>query len=344
MSERRRAAAQLCEELLADLELSRLPAPALVKKTSRLARFLDDWEALEWLAFEVSGYGESSTGKLTSTAVKAARRAGREFFNEKLKQTQYWPQSIGSLQTRVDAARAHLAASADAPVSISSANPYQVVSAPPGNANERSQLTMVVTNNQTTIENVLAAIHSYVSEKEVELRFGAAVETAFGQVRGVVDAQIADLAPEAATKLSSAFENATSENAEDWANAAATCRRLIKAVADALRPPGPDVNGRKMGNDQFINRLVDWIVTSQQAGGTATDVIVGDLQYLGKRLDAFADAGHKGAHAEVTRYEASRFITGTYLLIGDILQLRPEKVSEAPALVTEDVEVGKGAP
>lgn len=149
-------------------------------------------------------------------------------------------------------------------------------------------MTTVVTNQQTIIENVLAAIHSYVSEKQIELRFGAAVESAFGQVRGVVDAQIADLAPEAAIKLSSAFENATSENAEDWANAAATCRRLIKAVADSLRPPGPDIDGRRMGNGQFINRLVDWIVKSQQAGGTATDVIVEDLKYLGKRLDALA--------------------------------------------------------
>lgn len=84
---------------------------------------------------------------------------------------------------------------------------------------------------------------------------------------------------------------------------------------------------------------MDWLVKSQQAGGTAADVIVEDLKYLGKRLDAFADAGHKGAHAEATRYEASRFITGTYLLIGDILQLRPSPAAAVtPALVVESGE------
>jgi hypothetical protein len=33
------------------------------------------------------------------------------------------------------------------------------------------------------------------------------------------------------------------------------------------------------------------------------------------------DAGHKGAHAEVSRFDASRFVTGTYLLLGDILRI-----------------------
>lgn len=127
MSERRRAAAQLCEELLDDLELSRLPAPALVKKTSRLARFLDDWEVLEWLAHEVSGYADPATGVLTEASAKAARRSGREHFDEEAQESRYWHESIGALQARVDVARAHLVASADAPISISPANPTQYV-------------------------------------------------------------------------------------------------------------------------------------------------------------------------------------------------------------------------
>ena len=51
-------------------------------------------------------------------------------------------------------------------------------------------------------------------------------------------------------------------------------------------------------------------------------MIGSDLEYLGHRLDAALDAGHKGAHAEVDRYEASRFVAGTYLLLGDVLRLR----------------------
>lgn len=89
--------------------------------------------------------------------------------------------------------------------------------------------------------------YDYVAARYQELRFGAAVETAFEVVRREVDATIGDLVPDALPKLSAALESATSSNPEHWANAASTCRRLLKAAADVLRPPGPPVHGRQMG-------------------------------------------------------------------------------------------------
>jgi hypothetical protein len=340
MSGKRAAALETAEDLLADFELSRLPATALVRKATRLARLLDDRDALGWLTLELNGYDDPGTGAMLAGSQDHARRSGRAFYDQDEKATKFWSKPIGGLQAIVDAATAHMQAAVDAPISISSANPHQNVVAPRGNADERSQLLLIITRNQGLVDSVLSAVHAYVSEKEVELRFGAAVETAFGQVRNSVGANIAELVPDAAVKLAAAFENAASDNSEDWASAAATCRRLLKAVADALRPPGPQVDGRAMGPDQYINRLVDWIVNISTAGGTAGEVVERDLEYLGRRLDALAVAGHKGAHAEVSRYEASRFITGTYLLIGDILQLRPAGLIDPYVPVTEDLALG----
>lgn len=286
MSNRRAVALQLSDELLADFEWTRLPPIALVRKTSRLARLLDDLEAVSWLSFEQSGYQDKATGQVNSVATAAAMRSGRCFYDEARKENLVHTDSLGQLQANGEGAKAQLAAAADAPVSITSANPHQIVTAPSGNARERVQLVKIMTKNQALVEEILGAIHGYVSQKELELRFGAAVETAFSQVRATVDSKIADLVPDAAVKLSAAFENAASDNAEDWASSAATCRRLIKAVADALRPPGDDVAGRKMGEDQYINRLVDWIATSSTAGSTARDVVKRDLEYLGSSLPA----------------------------------------------------------
>ena len=69
-----------------------------------------------------------------------------------------------------------------------------------------------------------------------------------------------------------------------------------------------------------INRLVDWLQTNSESS-TTSDVVTADLEYLGRRLDAVDGAGQKGAHAAVTKLEASRFITGTYLVLGDVLRL-----------------------
>lgn len=79
-----------------------------------------------------------------------------------------------------------------------------------------------------------------------------------------------------------------------------------------------------MTDEKYINRLADWILSRPTVGETQRDVIVSDLEFLGRRLAAFTDAGNKGVHAEVTKFEASRYITGTYLLLGDVLSLHAE--------------------
>lgn len=152
------------------------------------------------------------------------------------------------------------------------------------------------------------------------LRFGAAAESAFEVVRKEVDAALANLIPDALAKLAAAFESAASGDPEHWANAASTCRRALKSAADRLRPPGEPKGERLMSDPAYVNRLVDWVV-SRPGSNTAKSLIFADLEYLGRRLDAADAAGHKGAHGEVDRFEASRFLVGTYLLLGDLVRL-----------------------
>ncbi|MFJ4226484.1 hypothetical protein ACIPYV_02830 [Paenarthrobacter nicotinovorans] len=324
------AATELSEQLLADIELSQLSPADQIRRASRLARLLDDLDALEWLNQEIDGYKGSGNG-LNADQIRAAKRSGRQSSSKDGKD-RYWTDSVNKIQANIEGAKQQLAAAADAPLSISSANPYQVVQAPAGNTRERSVLREFISNQSEILGRILGAVHRYVSERNTELRFGAAVESAFTVLRSEVDGKIAALVPSASIKFASAFENASSSNSEDWANAAGACRRLIKAVADELRPPGDPVGNVKMTDEKYINRLIDWISSQHELSATPRDVIRRDLEFLGNRLDAFADAGHKGAHAEVTQYEASRYITGTYLLVGDILRLKDaserERVSD----------------
>src|SRR5204863_1302271 len=147
------------------------------------------------------------------------------------------------------------------------------------------------------LDKVLGALHQYTSEQYQQLRFGAAVETAFETVRNEVDAAIGTLIPDGLPKLTVALENAASDNPEQWANAAAGCRRLLKAAADALQPPGPLLDGHVMDEEHYINRLVAWIL-GQADSETSAAIVEADLHYLDQRLHAAANAGHKGAHAE----------------------------------------------
>ena len=71
---------KLCEELLAEFELSNRGAVELVRKTLRLARILDDMDALKWLQYELRGY--TGQGNLSSDAYAAAVRSNREIVND----------------------------------------------------------------------------------------------------------------------------------------------------------------------------------------------------------------------------------------------------------------------
>jgi hypothetical protein len=315
----------LADETLRGFELSTVAPTSTVRRAYRLARLLDDLGAEEWLRFEVVGYpaGEALAADAWAAAVRSNRLVTSDDGGLRAQTS-----SVGELAARIQASLAQLSAAADAPVAITSANPSQFVFAPPGNMTERSGLRRQVSVDQGLLEKVLGAVFTYVSERHQELRFGAAVESAFEVVRVRVDHQIGIFVPDAQRKLAAALESATSANPEHWAAAAATCRRLLLAAADQLRPAGPDVDGRKMGPDNYVNRLMDWIAV-QERSRTMRDLTTSELEHLGMRLDAVVDAGSKGAHAEVSRYDASRFITGTYLLLGDILRLAPEVAATA---------------
>ena len=127
---RRDSAQELAEELLSDFELQRLTPQDLVRKAGRLARLLDDHEAVQWLRFEVEGYAQGQA--LDTAAWAAARRSGRITRNADGNETANVT-GVGQLATEIEAGLAQIAAAADAPRSVASANPNQFVMTPGGN-------------------------------------------------------------------------------------------------------------------------------------------------------------------------------------------------------------------
>lgn len=303
---RRAEALRLAEGLLSEIELSAITPSDVARKASRLARLTDDTEAMRWLKYETTGYPSPLDTEATAAAVRSNREVPPQELPDGKEGPMFQMASAGQIAAVIEAAKARLPACS--------------------NPNERTGTINLIQSQQGYLDALVGSIHNYVAERYQELRFGAAVESAFEVVRREVDASIGNLVPDALPMLSSAFENATSSNPEDWANAAGTCRRLLKAVADQLCAPGPDIDGRKMGDGNYINRLIFWITTNSESETSAT-MIAADLDYLGRRLDAADHAGQKGAHATVDRFEASRFITGTYLVLGDVLRIAPSTAS-----------------
>jgi hypothetical protein len=314
---RRQQALVLAEELLGEIELGQLKAPDVARKASRLARLLDDVDAMKWLRYETGGYPPSLDADAFNAALRSNRRAKPQDPSEGPK---VWTPSLAELDVQVQVGEARLASE----VAPTGGGQWELRVAT-DSATRRGVIAKHISESAGIRERVVGAIHDYVAAKYQELRFGSAVEGAFDVVRGEVDGRIGEVVPDALPMITAAFENAASDNPEHWANAASTCRRLLKAVADHLRPAGPDITtagGRtiKMGDGNYLNRLGDW-VRSQTESETQVAMFEAEVEYLDAQLQAADKAGQKGAHDKVTQLEASRFVAGTYLILGDILRL-----------------------
>ncbi|WP_172200948.1 hypothetical protein [Saccharibacillus qingshengii] len=332
MKQRTDEALILSEEILKNFELTEIPLQNVVLKCLRLARLINDIEALEWLRHEANGFEKNEDGFLTPSAWAAAGKSGRRFFiddpesktQKKKKVERASTTTIAVMEAAVSAARARMAVAYDRDISISSQSTFQPI--PPGNAGERNTLTKTINENIEKIEKVKSRIYQYILNVNYELKFGQITNDIFSRKRVAVDTRLKDICPQAIQKFVSVYENLKSDNAEDWANAVHTCRRIIKEVADALYPPSDEIieltGGKKLkiGEDQYINRLIQYI-EGKSTSNKFKSIVGSHLKFIGERLDGVHEAANKGTHTEVTLEEAERYIIYTYLVIGDILSL-----------------------
>jgi AbiTii len=155
-STRRDEAVLLAEDLLTDIELGRIDPMAVVRKASRLARLLDDAEAMQWLRFEATGYSSGSNG-LDSAAWSAATRSCR--IHESDGERRASTTMLGTLSAEIEAATLDL----NAGTGDTSDSQYAVV-VENNKAARRNQLRQVITNRRALIDKVLGAVYQYAAE------------------------------------------------------------------------------------------------------------------------------------------------------------------------------------
>lgn len=320
----------LSEDLLADVELSRVPLAAAALKAARLARLLNDIQAQEMFRAEASGYPSTPKG-YDLAAWQLLIVAGRTYdiVDEATTETKSvaFGESIEQLQSQVDGAKIGLESAQDPDVSVSSSNPTQYVLPGPGNAYERGRLHGQLSSASQRLASRRALIHEYASRRHYELKFSGVAQDVFSAVRETVDRSIGETVPTAVQKFASVHDNLRSGNPEDWSNAVHSCRRIMQDLANAVFPAqdddrvSEDGHAIKLGPDNYVNRLVCY-AEDKSASTRFVDLVGSHLRFLGDRLDAVFRAAQKGSHAVVSHGEANRYVVYTYMLVADIIGLR----------------------
>jgi len=314
----------VASDLLQKMERSDLPIERHLLQAMRLARLLRDTDAQTWIELEISGYKNGLDLRALGSCLRYAKSGSRVTSEGK-----YFLTSLPRLEAEC-AANKQCFERALPQTGAASAQNYVAVEATSKLRLEQSAYIGatqgVYLDSVQLLSSLRAAIHAYAADTLMALEFGDIAESIFDGLRRDVDAFVRTHCPQAAEKLVAIAERMAEGTQEASAEALASCRRLMVAVADAVFPASDDDwvdhtgKRRKVGADNYKNRLMAF--TERQLGSDSTEeILTAELEHLSSRLDAVSDKACKGVHAVVSTEEARLAIVGAYILVGEIARL-----------------------
>ncbi len=324
----------LARELLDDIELSRLAPEQLLLKATRLARLLDAKEVQKWLQFELEGYPGNDP-----VALRYMSRTDR--WTDQPKNLGYWlplAQLEGfTLATRLEIESLKVPSVHFAP---SSSNPHESVTGFAG-AHVQSATRPVADvmrkldglaaqmGKLTGVRSrVLSILHAFVSSAYYELAFSGLAAGIFDAYKEQVDELLRTSAADALEKVPSISERLSAGDGEAVSQALNTVRRVLDAFADAVYPPRAGkvtVGGKELevGADKTVNRIEAFLLENCPSASRRERLL--------RTFRMLRDRSSAGVHAEATPDEGRALFLQTYLLLGEMLLLRPPAAAEASA-------------
>ena len=323
----------LSTEVLGDLESGKLALVSIGLKVQRFASLLGDSLAQKSMRYELSGY-PTTVKSMPPESWDLACKVGRqiEFLDPQTGNPRcyVYVESIGKLEEQRNLVQLLLSAGRRPEEIVQTANLLTTVHSCSGHRQLNYSASQLIEHASQRLESRRTTIHHYVCSKHYELKFSGIADEVFTRIRAQVDARIGKYVPGTIEKFASVHDNLRSMNPEDWSNAAHSCRRILKELADKLFPPQSEVRVKqagnktqpiKLGEEQYINRLITF-VEEKSSSQRFQEIVGSHLDFLGNRLDSICQGAHKGTHSTIIKMEeADRIVIYTYMILGDILSL-----------------------
>lgn len=188
----------------------------------------------------------------------------------------------------------------------------------------KSQLRLRITGISSILERIRTRCLNYASKIEHQLAAQKQADSFLMSVQNEVNTYFLSRSEDTYKKLRKATDLLAGNSSEDNALLLTSIRRAIHSAADYFYPPVDsdvvciDGRTRKMGNDQYLNRLHEFVLKSF-GKSTSTDMIKAELEHLmvfAKRVNEIAS---KGFHSHVTDSEAKQGLLGLYLFLANVI-------------------------
>lgn len=298
----------LSKEIIDNIELAEYDVQALLLKSTRLARYVENEEIRAWLRFEMQGYvSENELSELYMT------KTGR--WTDRKENKGYWgpyaqiDATINSYEARLKQLRIPDSSSNYAATLVNNI------------LSQIASVSSVISKLGGVKSRVTSILHDFATNVYYERVFDSLAESIFEDYKKSIDLLIAKNSGDLIEQIPSVIARLSDDNKESVSQALTTCRRIIESFANHIFPPTDETyniggNELSLKADKTLNRLNVYI-HKNTLSESRRKKLKQNLQNLYERVSA-------GVHADVDEQEARSLFFNVYLVLGEILTLSSE--------------------
>lgn len=322
-----------CENVLDGIETETISTSSALLQCLRIARLLNDGEAIIWLQYEYGGYPRDKEGYVQKEAWEIGYNNGRGFINDGEKNI--FTTMASELEEKINGQQHAInnfttqgtSVSGDMAVIAMNNLTHSV-------ATSTKNLVNGIALDRKRLSILRSQYYDYALRKHIELTFGNVATSIFNIYRENVDNYFSKLSNETILKLQAIEDKINTNNSELYSQALTTCRRLFENTSielfDKYFPEYQEKtfktkSGKEIDitGDHYINKLSAVIETLQNKS-VSNSVIGSNILYILDWIENLNKLQCKGVHATITKQDAIQCIIHTYICLGDILSLQSE--------------------
>ena len=330
---RRTQALDACEKVINGMEDGDITISSALLQCMKIARLVNDSDAMEWLSYELGGYPRNEKGYLTTSAWNIAVQHGRSFVDRSDKKTYVFSELAAELESIISNSKEAINNFSTQGFSVSGEWALAATSRMTENVNQATNNLLSTSKlNEQRLSIIKSQIYNYAVKWQIDLQFGKTAKKIFDEYQEKVSLFFSDLSTTTLQKLSAIEDLMEDGNPERYSQVLTSCRRLWEDTAKQLfnevlpnytektfkTRSGKEID---VSGDHYNNKLSAVIETLQSKA--AKNTLVGsEIIYLIDWMEQINNLQSSGVHSDVTREKAMQCIIHTYIALGDILKLR----------------------
>ena len=296
----------LAKEIMDDIELSRLDAQAILLKTTRLSRYVDNEIIRKWVRFEMQGYTSKD-----EVSLKYMSKTGR--WTDKENNKGYWF-PLSQVEATIESHKQKLSLTR-----IPDTSGDKAVLVIDRVRSTMSASTDIISRLGGVKSRVISLLHDFATNVYYEKTFDNLAESIFDKYKNDIDLLIAENSGDIIEQIPSVINRLSDGDKESISQALTTCRRIIDSFSNHIFPARDETieiggNTLSLKKDKVQNRLNAFIHLNSESASRK--------KKLRQNLSNLYERVSVGVHSDVDEQEARSLFFNTYLLLGEILTLK----------------------